>query len=76
MGKIAGLIFDRFGDFEGFLLNTEDGDRKFYSRERAMEMLAERAWRERLRIAVFTECHESHRALSIIVREPPVSFHH
>jgi hypothetical protein len=25
-GKIAGLIFDRYGDFEGFLLDTEDGE--------------------------------------------------
>jgi len=34
--------------------------------------LAERAWRERLRITVWAERHEPHRPLSIIVREPPV----
>ncbi|MFQ5435422.1 MAG: hypothetical protein ACE5FD_11155 [Anaerolineae bacterium] len=73
-GKISGLIFDRFGDFEGFLLDTEDGDRKFFSRERDLEELAERAWRERLRITVWAECDEPHRPLTIIVHQPPVSF--
>lgn len=75
-GKIAGLIFDRFGDFEGFLLDTEDGERKFFSREKEIEELAERAWRDRLRISVWAECDEPHRPLSIIVREPPAPFWH
>ncbi|WP_215734518.1 sialidase family protein [Geobacter grbiciae] len=73
-GKIAGLIFDRFGDFEGFLLDTEDGERKFCSREKDVEELAERAWRERLRITVWAERHEPHRPLSIIIRQPPAPF--
>ncbi len=70
-GKIGGLVFDRFGDFEGFLLDTEDGERKFFSREKEIEQLAERVWRERLRITVFSRHQEPHRPLSIIVREPP-----
>jgi murein tripeptide amidase MpaA len=73
-GKIAGLIFDRFGDFEGFFLDTEDGERKFWSREREVKELAERAWRERLRITVWVEFHEPHRPVSIIIREPPAPF--
>ena len=73
-GKISGLIFDRFGNFEGFLLDTEDGDRKFFSRERDVEELAERAWRERLRITVWAERDEPHHPLTIIVHQPPVSF--
>jgi hypothetical protein len=73
-GKIAGLIFDRFGDFEGFLLDTEDGERKFLSREKDVEQLAQRVWRERLRITVWAGCDEPHRPLSIIVREPPATF--
>jgi hypothetical protein len=75
-GKIAGLIFDGFGDFEGFLLDTEDGERKFYCREKEIEELAEQAWRERLRITVLTERHEPHRPLSIIIRQPPAPFWH
>jgi hypothetical protein len=73
-GKIAGLIFDRFGDFEGFLLDTEEGERVYHSREKEMERLAERAWRERLRITVFVERDEPRRPVSLIVREPPVGF--
>jgi len=75
-GKIAGLIFDRFGDFEGFVLDVEDGERKFFSREKEMEELAERAWRERLRITVWAEHDEPHRPRTIIVREPPAPFCH
>lgn len=73
-GKIAGLIFDRFGDFEGFLLDTEDGERQFFSREREVEELAERVWRERLRIIVWAERDEPHRPSSIIVLQPPAPF--
>jgi hypothetical protein len=32
-GKISGLIFDRCGDFEGFILNTVEGEHRFFSRE-------------------------------------------
>ncbi|PYQ64890.1 MAG: hypothetical protein DMF53_06600 [Acidobacteria bacterium] len=73
-GKVAGLIYDRFGDFEGFLLDTEDGERRFFSREQEIAHLALRAWRERLRITVCVERHEPHRPSKIIVRQPPVSF--
>jgi hypothetical protein len=75
-GKIAGLIFDHFGDFDGFLLETEEGERKFLSREKDVEELAERAWRERLRITVCAERDQPHRPLSIIIREPPAPFGH
>jgi murein tripeptide amidase MpaA len=73
-GKIAGLIFDHFGDFDGFLLETEDGERKFFSRENEVEELAERAWHERLRITVCAERGEPCRPLSFIIREPPAPF--
>ena len=43
-GKVTGLIFDRFGDFEGFWLDTEDGRRHFRSREKEVEELMRTAW--------------------------------
>lgn len=73
-GKISGLIFDHFGDFEGFTLETRHGERKFHSRETEMEELAERAWRERLRITVYAEGDEPHRPISIVVHRPPGEF--
>ena len=30
VGKIAAIVYDRFGDFEGFTLDTEDGARSFH----------------------------------------------
>jgi hypothetical protein len=73
-GKITGLVFDRFGDFEGFILDVEDGDRKFFSRETEIKDLAGRVWRERLRITVWFEHDQPHRPLSIVVRPPPAAF--
>jgi len=73
-GKIAGLIFDHFGDFEGFVLDTEEGHHEFQSREKDVAELAERAWRERLRISVWAIKDEQHRPLKIIVWEPPARF--
>jgi hypothetical protein len=73
-GKVAGLMFDRFGDFEGFLLDTEDGERILLSREREIEKLVERAWRERLRITVTISRDDAHQPDGIVVHQPPASF--
>jgi len=73
-GKVDGLIFDRAGDFEGFVLSTNEREQKFFSREREMAHLAERAWRERLRITVWAERDELHRPLRVVLHEPPVMF--
>jgi len=74
-GKISGLIFDHFGDFEGFILETMHGEEhRFQSREKDVAILAERAWRERLRITVTTGHHEPHRPRTIIIHEPPAPF--
>ena len=73
-GKISGLIFDRFGDFEGFTLDTEDGERRFESREHPIRDLAEQAWRERILISVIVERHAPHRPESIVFLQP--SRHH
>jgi hypothetical protein len=73
-GKIGGLMFDRFGDFEGFVLQTEYGPREFRSREREIKGLVERAWRERLRITVCAAPDDPHCPDSVIVLQPPVPF--
>jgi hypothetical protein len=73
-GKICGLIFDQFGDFEGFMLKTGEGEVRFFSREKDMRDLAERAWRERLRITVWSEDDEPHRLVSVELRNPPAPF--
>jgi hypothetical protein len=72
-GKISGLTFDRFGDFEGFVLETDEEERSYHSREREIETIAERAWRERLRVRVLAEHEEPRRATSIVILKPPVT---
>lgn len=53
-GKISGLDFDHFGDFEGFWLETFDGSQhRYFSRERHIEALAREAWLERYVVTVF-----------------------
>ena len=56
VGKIAGLIFDHFGDFEGFILETADAERfHFFSKEQGVERVAQRAMTERLGVTVIPE---------------------
>ena len=73
-GKISGLVYDRFGDFEGFVLRTRHGMHQFHSREEDIELLVRRAWRERLRLRVLSEHGEPHHVSSIVILEPPVPF--
>src|SRR5260221_8021328 len=73
-GKVSSLIFDRFGDFEGFVLETDEGHRRFDSRDQDVGILIERAWKERLRVKVIMESGHSRHAASILVLQPPVTF--
>ena len=71
-GKVMGLIYDRFGDFDGFTLLTEEGhEQLFRAREHRIEDIADRAWRERIRITVFVEPHKRSYPVAIILREAP-----
>jgi hypothetical protein len=70
-GKIEGICYDRFGDFEGFLLDTEEGKRRFENREREVEELVHRAWMDRIVMTVVIEKDKPHRPISIILRGMP-----
>lgn len=73
-GKVNGLIFDHFGDFEEFILNTEEGEHRFFCHEIEIRTLAEWVWAERLRVTVLAGRDEPRRLLKIIVRERPAPF--
>ncbi|MGB7016351.1 MAG: sialidase family protein [Candidatus Cybelea sp.] len=73
-GKVAGLIYDRYGDFDGFILKTEDGEWHYRSRERDVADLAARAWRERLLLTVYSDRHDSDGVERIVIWEPPAPF--
>jgi hypothetical protein len=76
-GKVAGLVHDRFGDFEGFCLLTEHGrEERFRSHEHAIERLATRAWAERQVITVFALNQDPQVPVTIVVRRAPEPFQH
>ena len=70
-GKVTALLYDRWGDFEGFILETEEGNRRFLSHEHTVEDLANRAWTERILICVYADPDEPHRPESIVLKYAP-----
>ncbi|HEY4111887.1 sialidase family protein [Puia sp.] len=70
-GKVVRLLYDFFGDFDGFYLENREGEHKFHRRERDVEQLILRCWRERLRLTVTVDKENPHRPLSFIVHQPP-----
>jgi|HubBroStandDraft_2_1064218.scaffolds.fasta_scaffold00177_17 kumamolisin len=70
-GKVAALLFDRFGDFEGFLLEDFAGsEHRFASREPEIQRLVDRAWADRILTTVIENHRLPHRPISIILRAP------
>ena len=68
-GKVTGLIYDRFGDFEAFILETYNGEHhRFRSREARVHQLVQRAWAERIRTSVVVHRHRPHRPISIVLQ--------
>ena len=55
-GKIDGVAYDRFGDFAGFSLRTENGrERRYRAREARIEHLVLEAWRDRWVVTVVAD---------------------
>lgn len=70
-GKITGVTYDCFGDFEGFVLDTCGKEIWFNAREHEIEELVRMAWRERIAITVVVRAADQRRPISIILRPPP-----
>ena len=74
-GKVAGLNYDHFGDFEGFILETDhQHHHQYYSSEPEIAELAQHAWHERLRITIHSEPHHPNHPLTITIHQPPTPF--
>jgi hypothetical protein len=69
-GKIEALIYDRFGDFAGFLLEeTRDGHiAEFESRQPGIAALAGAAWEDGITVSVRASHADEHRPTSILFR--------
>jgi hypothetical protein len=74
IGKVTEIIYDRFGDFEGFVLDTEDGNHRFTAREPEIERVVNRAWSERIVTSVFVALDAPHRPEEIALHCPPKPF--
>jgi len=71
-GKISGLIYDHFGDFEGFML--EEGcerPRRFRSREYRVARILRDAWHDRATVIVVTSVGDECCPIRIIVGGEP-----
>lgn len=67
-GKVVNIVYDRFGDFEGFILRTELGElRRYRGHEERVEELVRSAWRERTVITVFVEPKDPEWAALIVL---------
>jgi hypothetical protein len=64
------MEYDRYGSYAAFVLDTEDGLRRFRGQEAQLEALAERAWRERTTVVVEAESHDPDRPLKVSLRAP------
>jgi len=68
-GKVAGIAYDHFGDFEGFILELMDGhERCFKSREAEVEAVVHEAWKDRVLTTVVPEPHDRHGVRAVILR--------
>jgi hypothetical protein len=68
-GKVEALIYDHFGDFDGFMLELHDGaTRRFDSREGEIEELVREAWEDRIVTTVVVSTEHRHRPLSILLK--------
>jgi Pro-kumamolisin, activation domain len=66
IGKIESIIYDHFGDFEAFRLITATGQlHRFESREQAVLRIVQRAWEERIAVAVTFHPHQPEHPLEI-----------
>jgi hypothetical protein len=70
-GKIEGLIHDRFGDFDGFILRTDSGTNAvFHTRARHFVEVATWAWRAQLRVTVTAQDGEPDVPARIVLHAP------
>ncbi|MBB5059405.1 hypothetical protein HDF16_004131 [Granulicella aggregans] len=68
-GKVCEIIYNCFGDFEGFVLSECcSGSRTFKTCERGFEAVVLRACRERLLLSVFVEGKPQERICELVVR--------
>jgi hypothetical protein len=67
-GKVCEVLFNCFGDFEGFVLNTCSETIAFHSCERGIAEIVLRACKDRLPLSVFVEPGPLRKICKLVVR--------
>lgn len=67
-GKIDQILYDCFGDLEGFVVATCCGHKRFNACESAIEEVISKACKDRSKITILTEGGRDDRVVQIIVR--------
>ena len=71
-GKIDGIIYDHFGDFEAFILETYEGARhRFESHELGVCSIVQRAWMSRIVTTVIFQRDNPERPFEIMLHGVP-----
>lgn len=71
-GKVHGIVYDHFGDFQAFVLETFEGERRrFDSIEPSVLKLAHRAWAYRILITVLAHHDRPERPLEVTLHGAP-----
>jgi hypothetical protein len=71
-GKIDGIIYDHFGHFEAFILEShEGGHHRFESHEARVHAIAQRAWMSRIVTTVIVRKDHPELPIEIILRGIP-----
>lgn len=69
VGKVTGLVYDRFGDFTSFRLCTEAGEeRRYHMTEARIESIARFAWAERVVVEVRAASHPAEASQIVLLR--------
>ncbi len=67
-GTVCQVMYDCFGNFEGFVVRSCSGERLFKSRERGISEIVLRACKERMMISIGTEKGNTDKIIKIILR--------
>jgi hypothetical protein len=67
-GKVCEVIFNCFGDFEGFTLSSCDHQYLFKCHERSIGEIALRACKERLLVSIYVEEKHPEKIRKIVIR--------
>ena len=70
--KVAGVVYDRLGDFVGFDLSGDDHVHRYRSHEPELERLVKEAWKSRIVVTVVPEPEEPEEPAGIILRRYPM----